>query len=251
MNVHAFSGYNAVAPPSTDLFGAQGSDATTSSLYLIDPLTGAATSIGPIGFALTGLAMRPSDNVMFGVTSNNSASNPISLVTVDTNTGAGTLVGSLGTSSALADITFRSDSVLYGFHSSTYRLYTVDTTTGAATFVNLNQIPGSPPHRGIGCTFDSSDVLYVFPDGDTGPYYSVDETAVTFTSPGTLSGFSITSGRVSAAACASNGVIYGTLIPPSPSTDDAHLVTINTGSGTVSDVGVTLSKIDALAFSLV
>ena len=113
------------APPAEAvLYAAQGSVTTTSDLYTIDPDTGAATSVGAIGFSLTGMAFRPSDGVLFGVTSNNSASNPRSLITIDPDTGAGTLVGALGVTSGLADIAFRSDDVLYGYTPSTRTLYT-------------------------------------------------------------------------------------------------------------------------------
>ncbi len=40
------------------LFGAEGSN-LASDLFVIDPATGAATSIGPIGAAITGLAVHP------------------------------------------------------------------------------------------------------------------------------------------------------------------------------------------------
>jgi len=247
MNVHALSGYNVAAPPTSQLFGAQGTDVTTSDLYEINTGTGAETSIGPIGFAVTGMAMRPSDNVMFAVTSNNSAVSPRSLITIDMTTGDGTLVGGLFVTNGLADIAFRSDDVLYGFSGNNSRLYTVNTTTGAGTVVNLNQIPGS--NSGLGCTFDSADVLYVFPHGDTGTYYSVDEAAVTFTSLGTLSGFSVTSGRIPAAACDASDVVYASLLTPTGA--GTHLGTIDVGTGVISDVGATLAKMDALAFSLV
>jgi hypothetical protein len=231
-----------VAPPViVDLLGAQGGAQPTSDLYTVDSSTGGTTSIGAIGFAMTGLAFRPSDGVLFGVTSNQSASNPRSLVTVDPVTGAGTLVGALGVSNGLADITFRSDDTLFGYTPSTRTLYTVNTTTGAATQVSSTAIPTSG--QGYGIAFDSSDVLYVFPKGAAGVYYIVDPATGGLTVQPTLTG-SIGGGPkpVSAACFDSTGVCWAMYIGQF----DYWLATIDVGASTVAEVAATLDEIDAL-----
>ena len=111
-NVGAVAQVSVTPPVVNVLYGAQAGSQTTSDLYTIDTGTAAGTAIGAIGFAVTGLAFRPSDDVLFGVTSNNSSSNPRSLITIDPETGAGTLVGALGITTGLADIAFSEAGVL-------------------------------------------------------------------------------------------------------------------------------------------
>ena len=79
------------------LYGTTAANTTTSNLYILDPATGAVVStVGPIGFAVTGLAVNPLTGVLYGSTSNNSANSPGSLITINKATGQGTLVGSFG-----------------------------------------------------------------------------------------------------------------------------------------------------------
>src|SRR5262249_34035265 len=112
------------------LSGALGSTNTTSDLYKIDPATGATTSKGPIGYAVTGMAFV--NGVLYGVTSNNSVS-PRRLITIDPNTGAGTIVGPLGCG-PVADIGPKSGE-LWGWCEAEDDLVSINTTTGAATVV--------------------------------------------------------------------------------------------------------------------
>ncbi|MHC4482717.1 MAG: DUF7901 domain-containing protein, partial [Planctomycetota bacterium] len=63
-----------------------------SSLYKIDPVTGVATLIGPIGFnGVTGLSFAP-DGTLYG-TCHDVSNDQALLITIDRTTGAGTLVG--------------------------------------------------------------------------------------------------------------------------------------------------------------
>ena len=50
------------------LYGATGGE-VNSNLYMVDTATGATTSIGPIGFAVTGLAVDPNSGTLYGSTS--------------------------------------------------------------------------------------------------------------------------------------------------------------------------------------
>src|SRR5688572_9969630 len=74
------------------LFGATGGE-VNSNLYTVDTATGATSSLGPIGFAVTGLAVDPTTGKLYGSTSMQSPSNPGSIITINKSTGAGTLVG--------------------------------------------------------------------------------------------------------------------------------------------------------------
>lgn len=229
-------------PHTTDtLYAGLGSTATTSDLYTVDRQTGVTASVGPSGFALTGLAFRPSDGVLFGVTSNLSAANPRSLVTIDPNTGAGTLVGALGVVNGIADITFRSDDTLFGFSPGTRQLYTINTSTGAATAVSATAIPA--PIQGLGIAFDANNVLWTFPKGTSGAYYTVDPNTAALTLQGTLSNSPI-AGSIAAAAFDEAGVLYVVISAPT-----WYLATINLSTGVISAVGITDDFMDALAFT--
>jgi hypothetical protein len=109
-----------------------------ASLYEIDPATGAATLIGPIGFWRVGAMDVASDGTLYAV-----GRDPVTrrnvLLTIDRQTGAGTKVGPtgvefLGYGDTMGDISFRpSDGVLFGYLEAGDGLGTIDLATGAAT----------------------------------------------------------------------------------------------------------------------
>jgi hypothetical protein len=75
---------------------------------LLNPATGAVVStVGPIGFSVTGLAYDPVAGILYGSTGGNAGSNPRSLIRIDTTTGAGTLIGPFNTNTPMADLTLR------------------------------------------------------------------------------------------------------------------------------------------------
>jgi hypothetical protein len=243
-NRHKFSGFNGPPPPASDaLYAAKGSSATTSDLYTLDPATGIATSIGPTGYALTGLALRPSDGVLFGATSTQSASHPFSLITIDTTTGAGTLVGAFGFSSALGDIAFSSDDTLYGFRPDTRTLHTVNTSTGVATPVSGTPVV-APSAFGMGCSFDSSDIFYVFAKRGDVPFYIVDPSTGTPTTQTSLSS-PYTLMVVAAASFDTNDALWAVINESGPIW---HLSIIDVGTGVVTDVATIDNYFDALAW---
>ena len=98
------------------LFGADGSGGNPSNLYIIDPATGGvASTVGAIGFAVTGLAFDPTTGVLYGSTSGAGATSSL-LLPIDIATGAGTVVGDFGVgASPMADIAFDPDGNLYGW----------------------------------------------------------------------------------------------------------------------------------------
>ncbi len=229
------------APAAAVLYGAQGGPNTTSDLYIVDASNGSTTSIGPIGFAMTGLAFRPSDGVLFGITSNNSASNSRSLITVDPATGAGTLVGALG--KGIGDISFKSDNVLYGLDTSNMILNTINTTTGAATAVSFSAVPGAAV--GNSDAFNSADVLYAFTNFANGRFYIVDTSTGVGTQQSNMSGAPVPSASVPAACFDANDVLYVSLV----SSSSAHLATLDVATGVLTSLGSTLSHLDAIAWS--
>lgn len=222
------------------LFGAKGGSSTTSDLYSIDPVTGAQASIGPTGFALTGLAMDPSDNTLYGATSNNSASNPKSLITIDPVTGAGTLVGALGLAFGSGDIAFDpTTGLLYGTDNDTAALVSIDKNTGAASVIGAYGVSGF----GYGMDFNSAGALYLFPDLGNGDYYTVNIGTGTATDVGNLDGPSIS---VGAASFNEGDVLYAVLNPSGAT--PATLVVINTSTGHVTTFATIAARFDALCW---
>lgn len=222
------------------LYASRAGPQTTSDLYTINPATGVATSVGPIGFAVTGLAFDFNTGILYGVTSPNSASSPRHLITIDPITGAGTDVGALG--ATVADIVCASDGTLYGWttSSSTEDLVTINKSTGAASVVGDSGLSGT---FGEGLACDGSDQLWLFPLGATSSYYTVDSSTGAVTSIGSLSGVGLSHALV-AVSFSPADVCY--LIRLGGTT--ARLCTVDLGTGAITTIGTTTSSMDALAW---
>lgn len=98
----------------------------TQDLYSINPVTGAATLIGPTGLGY---------GAWRGLSTNSAAlyfADGTDLYTLNTNTGAGTLVGAFG-SSAEMGVLLTENGTLYGGDETNYRVDTINPVTGAAT----------------------------------------------------------------------------------------------------------------------
>jgi len=239
------------APLTADtLYAARGGSATTSDLYTLNPATAVPTSIGAIGFALTGLASRPSDGALFGVTSNNSAANPRSLISIDRSTGAGTLIGALGLGSdSIGDIAFRSDDVLYGHNVVGRRLHTINTSTGVATQVSATAVPGS--NFGYGNAFDSADVLYLFSKGDNGVFYIVDETTGGVTAQPALTGSpDANSYSIPAASCDPDDLVWITISNALVSPTDSWLATVDVSTSVITVIALIGHLMDGLEWGV-
>ncbi len=137
--------------------GPAGESGLLNRLYRIDPLTGEAAVVGEIGFfddsggQVFGLAFQPGTNTLFGVLAGGGAKG--GLITIDTVTGAGALVGMTERMTGLA---FHPEAgTLYGLANAlvpgvdpTNFLYTLDPATAKATLV------GHPALRnGLGLEF--------------------------------------------------------------------------------------------------
>jgi hypothetical protein len=228
------------------LYGADGAGGNASTnLYVLDPTTGAiVTTVGPIGFAVTGLAVHPTTGILYGTTGNASPVEPGALITIDTTTGAGTLVGQLvpGNETA-ADITFGSNGTLYGWlEANTDDLVTIDLTTGAATVV------GDAGLSTAGAALaGSGNPLTLAGSGDGGLLHQIDTGTGAATPTVTLDGTTDT--EISASDFHSGGTLFAVRLdtdPPRP----AELVTINTTTGAITVIGSTVNRLDAIAFGL-
>ena len=229
------------------LFGADGAGGNpATNLYLLDPTNGAIVStIGPIGFAITGLAFDPSTSVLYGSTGNASPTSPGSLVRIDTTTGAGTLIGSFGVSKqTMADLTFFGGT-LYGSGSSVGDLYAVNVTTGLATLIG-----------GSGrTTFDTGNALAADSLGNffaaagnnsTLELFSVNPSTGLSTLIAPITGAPAPTQSISALAFNASNTLFGA--NAGNDTQTAFLLTIDTTTGAAVNLGQTVNGLDAIVF---
>lgn len=209
------------------LFAVDGSGSNSSSLYELDPTTGAIIStIGATGFShVTGLAFNPVDGQLYGWVSGGTG-----LISINLTTGAGTTIGS-GFSSQIPDMTFSSGGVLYAWTESNDTLATIDLTTGVMTSFGSNIGTSN-----TGLAFAPNGTLYLKP-GST--LYTLDPTT----------GNSITSIGLSQSlnnmlAFDSSGTLFSGVRG-----GGFTLVTIDPTTGTVTTIGSnSAGNISALAF---
>ena len=147
-----------------------------STLYQIDPLTGVATAVGPIGFERCGASDFDATGVLYAACEDpdlappppttagvgSDGGSPGVLVTIDLATGAGTAVGPTGISGAITDISFDAGGTLYAYNGDNdpeHSLYTLDTGTGMATLVGDTGLSAASGNAmgfdGIGTLFHS------------------------------------------------------------------------------------------------
>ncbi|MFO0755921.1 MAG: DNRLRE domain-containing protein [Byssovorax sp.] len=220
------------------LLAAAGAHGAAGQLYQIDPQTAAATSIGNVGFALTGLATAPSGAV-YGVTSQQPSYDGSTLVTVDPQTGAGASIAPLrnitdGHTLLTPDITFAGE-VLFGAARKTYGIVTIDRHTGFTT-----SLPSAPPDGfGLGLAADASGALYLAPGGPSGPLVRIDPATGQHQTVATLDG----PGETISAMTSWNGTLYAVV----SDWDGAFwLATIDKTTGHMTTVGPLPAGIDAL-----
>jgi hypothetical protein len=231
------------------LYGANGAGGNISTLYILDANTGAVVkAVGPIGFAVTGLAIDPKSGTLYGSTGRQASSgqpNPGSLIRIDRATGAGTLIGDeRPDTETAADITFTPDGILYGWlEDNTDDLVTIDKTTGAATVVG----DSSFSTYGSGLASNSAGVLYFTGDGEQGPLSTVDRNTGQVTTVATLNGPNGDPG-ISSLAFDSSGTLYGSRIPSDSPAFQSDLITINTSTGAITSKGPSVDRLDGIVF---
>lgn len=230
------------------LYAADGAGGHLSNLYILNPSTGAVIrTVGPIGHAVTGLAIDPATGTLYGVTGRSTdggETNRVSLITINRSTGAGSVVGKeRPDNEGAADITFTPDSTLYGWlEPGTDNLVTIDKTTGAATIVGNSGLDTS----GSGLASNASGVLYFAGENDNGPLYTIDRGTGAPTQVATLDG-TLDFG-ISALAFDSTGTLYGSRIPSDSPAFQSDLITIDTSTGHVTSKGPSIDRLDALVF---
>ena len=240
--IFAFIAFASQGTEAQVLYGADGEGGNLANLYVLNPATGAIVStIGPIGFSVTGLAFQPSTGVLYGTTG--AAVGTPSLIRINTTTGAGTLIGPNGTG-PVADITFRADGTLFGWTQASFDLVTVNLVTGTATVVGDAGISTN----GSGIAFSPAGILFFAGSNSNGALRTINPATGAPTTVVTLNGGPSPS-PVNALAFNGDGVLYGSVRGSGfPTFTAGFLVTINTTTGLVTNLGTTVPRLDAIAF---
>ena len=227
-----------------------------SNLYSIDPATGASTLIGPIQAPgpvatpyclVSAMDFNPSNGVLYAIgTRNDPESASGLLIAIDPKTASVTEIGLADVFGT--DMSFRSDGTLFVHGGSEadpvpHSIFTVDTATAASTFVGITGVSGG----GNGLAFSPDDILL---QASGNSLNAIDQTT----------GAAIHLKTLSFPAACSSGARRVSAMDYRPGTftlygilncDNTtwHLVTINTSTGAVTDVGPTgVDQMDALAF---
>jgi hypothetical protein len=233
------------------LVGADGARGQVSNLYVLDPTNGSVIqNLGPIGFAVTGLAEDPLTGTLYGSTSQGGqpspggAPNPGSLITINKTTGAGTLVGDMRPDQeSAADITFTPDGALFGWlEGDSDDLVSIDKVTGAATIVGDSGLSTF----GSGLASNSNGTLFLAGEGDNGPLRTVNSANGTTTQIATLNG--TTGDPIAALAFNSADTLFGVRIDFNLDNRPTELITINTATGAITVLGPSVDRLDAIRF---
>lgn len=223
-----------------------GAEGLAGALYTVNLSTGSATFVAPIKIngvtpiGITGLAAHPATGVFYGITSPLSGV-PQSLVTLDPVTGKATLIGGLKFEGS--DIAFSRAGILYTWLPLTSQVAMVDIETGAVTPIG----PQGPPSSLAGLAIDGNSIAYISPKGAGGTLDTVDlGTGILKTGP-PLTGAPFSSVINSMTFTPSGLLLAVNSNAGAPA--DTRLVTINTATGAVSNIGTLPHDTDALTFA--
>ena len=240
--------FTSAAEAAPVLYGATGVTAldTTpaSNLYTINPDTGATTSVGSIGKAITGLAVDGTDGKLYGVTAGVQLDGSArDLLSINPATGASTVIGSLGVNE-IEDIAFSPLGQLYGWNETGDDLYRINKATGAIEKVGES---GQGVTFGNGLSFDRNGALWGLLDGDFGHVFKIDPSSGAVTTGAHLSGSPNKTGNmISSADVACDGLtLYGVVNDFGGQT---FLVTIDLATGAITNKGASLTALDAIAW---
>jgi hypothetical protein len=251
----------AAGPAEAVLFGSQSQFG--DQLYTIETTglsPGAGTPVGAgMGAGVNGIAVQPGTGTLFGATEGDAGSSlpANTLVTINTTSGAGTIVGPfmLPRFVSIGDLAFDplgdlSLGDLYGWSTAAGNdLHKINVSTGQATLVGLSGLSGV---FGSGLAFRADGVLYLAAEGTKGKLRTVDKlTGLTTVGP-TLHGFDICGcpkGEGIVGLSFNGPTLYGV------TNNSDHLITIDvTGSdpGLITDKGPAVGPdvgIEGLAFT--
>jgi DNA-binding beta-propeller fold protein YncE len=229
----------------------------TQRLLVLNPANGAVVrDVGPIGSGITGLAVDPSNGVLYGSVDRQSATYRSSLVTINRDTGAATLVGSYQQGGeTMADITFDpTTGLLYGWLAAAGQddLYLINKITGQATKVGESGLGAF----GSGLDADLSGTIFFTGSGGTGPLRTIDKLTGTPTTVATLSNGPLGSDAINALEFNTDsnspdfGKLFGIQFHQGANLPSAYLITIDTATGVITSRGQTVGALDAIAFEI-
>ena len=235
-----------------------------STLYTIDPETGEATEIGPIGFErVSGMDFDATTGTLFATGERADGSDIHVLITIDPATGSGTEVGPTGVEfltdvtpgrkDTATDLSFRnSDGALFAYTFDNDGLATVDLDSGAMTEISASVSDIAGNGAGYALAFSPSDTLFMSnqlglfildPEPGNPPVIA----AIPLSIPPGPGAF----GRLNAMDFEPNsGILFGSILSGSRDDQDNVLATVDTasGAGVVTVIGDTVDALDALAW---
>ncbi len=222
-----------------------------SSLYLIDPDTGAATLIGLTGFYYcAGLDFHPVTNVLYAGCYNDieGAGTEQVLVNIDLQTGKGTEIGLFNANGILQDFSFSRDGTLYAYFRAKVSnfLATIDLNTGEVNEIGPSGLFG----EGNGIGFDQFNELFLAQTDMIPSLYLLNQSSglaglvTDLTIPPLGEGFPVIN---SLDLNPETNVMFGSLDIQNFAYEH-YLVTINTSTGDVTNIGETVEGLEAIAF---
>ena len=228
------------------LYGATSSG--HGELYILNPATGgviqdvgALNDSGASNYSVTGLAFDPLTGVLYGSTGSVSGTR---LLTINPANGLVNVVGSFNAGTAtMTDLAFDGSGNLYGISSSGgANLYSINPSTGQATLIGAS---GESFTEGGGLAISSGGIFYGAPiPGEYGTYDSTTGAYTHIATPATPAG----SGGAYGALAFDGSVLYGDNLLPGSGGGLSHLVTFDPATGSVTDIGASVTHLDAIAF---
>ncbi|MEE8105220.1 MAG: hypothetical protein V3T86_06775 [Planctomycetota bacterium] len=226
------------------LWIADGKRGELGNLYRVNLATGQLTTIGPIGFAVTGMAMHP-NGTLYAVESTFGGNLGDShLLTINKNTGQGSIIGKLDDSGApfvhqsCPDITFVGERLI-GWTEDSDEPMEIDIATGEVTVIG-----GEISSSGSGMAADKDGTVYFIPQGDT--LYMIDPDTGVGTEGPDITGLNL--GGTINSLTFFRGVLYGIdALNERLEDDPSALVSVDTTTGALTLIGELPDDIDAIA----
>ena len=212
-----------------------------ANLYSINPNTGAATLIGPIGFDQVGAIDFSTSGILYGIGTTSGGQQD--LITINPATGAGTAVGPTTLSANVQDISFRNgDDTLFGYQGGD--IYTFNITTGVAT--HLGSVGDGSP-SGNGLAFSPFDTLY---KADNNSLWTIDQSTGAGTVVEPLN-YPVAGNAINAMKFDnSTGVLWASVNAGSGGSGPNYLATVDIDNGNVTEVGMTQMGTDGLTVAI-
>jgi IPTL-CTERM motif len=215
-------------------------------LFIVSQANGAASLIGPIRegvnpISITGLAFQPGTGVLYAV-SGGGGTDPRSLFTINTANGAATRIGAAGVLQA-SDINFGPGGVLFAWQQGINQLATVNLATGVPTPLGASGIAGT---TGGGLAINAVGTAFLSATGANGTLDTVNTATGAGTTGPALTGAPFTAAMNSMAF--NNGGVLFAVNSDTGGPANTTLVTINTTTGAVTNIGALPLNIDGLAF---